>query len=695
MRVNMMKKIRRSILCALALAALGAEARAATSVSRHGITWTFDRDRVTGVYANGDPWVVGPVVITSISPQPTVGRNGSMLNPSLGNRQAFDDRYIATYNPYDNNLNVGIKLPLTVAANSSLISSISSVDYKQWGLTQMFAVLTCVSSAPSAGSFRPAYMGAPIKTSPWNVSSLNFSKLQKLPTTGFTTIPNWATYEADFEKLWFEMDLAWTGRYLHAPYQAANGYGKDMAIKTGDVALMLNMNFSDEVKRKLLINYVQYGIDIAGIRAAGGRWYDTGGHNIGRLAPLMVAATALDDASLKARLDGTQLGFSEYCQTFFVTQADVDRVRYTADGRPRLPYTSADIGMPEWGETHTDNPTRDGNNWNAYYRDICGGQLTAPAMAARVMGIRSLSKWEPMYLYQERHLNYEQGPTYQGEFNYNPTPAFHKQFYNTFKAYTPGSVIAPPPPVVTFAIGDRIELSANTNVRASGALTATLLGTQPTLAKGTIVAGPIGKDANNITWWQINYDTGVDGWSGQDNFVKTTEPPPAPTFAIGDRIELSANTNVRASGALTATLLGTQPALALGTIVGGPIGKDADNITWWQINYDTGVDGWSGQDNFVKTTQPPPAVTFAIGDRIELSANTNVRASGALSATLLGAQPALAKGTIIGGPIGKDADNITWWQMNYDTGVDGWSGQDNFGKIPAVKPSRPTGLKTE
>jgi hypothetical protein len=88
-------------------------------------------------------------------------------------------------------------------------------------------------------------------------------------------------------------------------------------------------------------------------------------------------------------------------------------------------------------------------------------------------------------------------------------------------------------------------------------------------------------------------------------------------------------------------------------------------------------------------------VTYVIGDRVELSANTNVRSSGALTATLLGTQLALAKGTIIGGPIGKDANNITWWQLDYDTGVDGWCGQDNFVKIPAVKPSKPTGLKTE
>lgn len=519
-----------SHLLIAAMATISAPATfGAISVSRHGITWTFDRDRVTGQYANGDPWVVGPVVITAISPKPSVGRNGSMLNPSIGNRQSFDDRYIATYNPYDDALNVGTKLPLTVQANSSLVSSISAASYQQWGLTQMFAVLTCVSQAPAVGSFRPAYMGTPIKTSPWNVSGLNFSKLQRLPTTTLTAIPSWATYAADFEKLWFEKDLTWTGRYLHAPYQATNGYGKDMAIKTGDVALMLNLDYSDDAKRALLINYVQYGIDIAGIRSAGGAWFDDGGHNIGRLAPLMVAATVLDDSNLKAKIDGTQLGFSEYCQTFFVTQADVDLARYTADGRPRLPYTTANIGMPEWGEKHTSNPSRDGNNWNAYYRDICGGQLTAPAMVARVMGIRSLSKWEQMYLYQERHINYEQGSSYKGEFNYNPTPPFHKQFFNAFKTYTPGTstgggTVTPP---VTFAIGDRVEVSKNTNVRNTGSLSGTLLGVQLALAKGTIIGGPIGKDANNITWWQMDYDTGVDGWSGQDNFVKIAPVKPS------------------------------------------------------------------------------------------------------------------------------------------------------------------------
>jgi hypothetical protein len=86
--------------------------------------------------------------------------------------------------------------------------------------------------------------------------------------------------------------------------------------------------------------------------------------------------------------------------------------------------------------------------------------------------------------------------------------------------------VDPPPVLVTFAVGDRITVSANTNVRATGALTASLLGTQSASAAGTIVGGPVPKDANNITWWQVDFDSGVDGWCGQDNFVKIAASPP-------------------------------------------------------------------------------------------------------------------------------------------------------------------------
>jgi hypothetical protein len=79
-------------------------------------------------------------------------------------------------------------------------------------------------------------------------------------------------------------------------------------------------------------------------------------------------------------------------------------------------------------------------------------------------------------------------------------------------------------------------------------------------------------------------------------------PPPSP-IAIGDRIQTLNATNVRASGSLSGTLLGTQATGALGTIISGPV--LADGYTWWNIDYDSGVDGWSGENNYTKVTTPP------------------------------------------------------------------------------------------
>lgn len=40
----------------------------ALEITQRNVTWTIVGDPVNGTYANGDPWVVGPVTITSISP---------------------------------------------------------------------------------------------------------------------------------------------------------------------------------------------------------------------------------------------------------------------------------------------------------------------------------------------------------------------------------------------------------------------------------------------------------------------------------------------------------------------------------------------------------------------------------------------------------------------------------------------------
>jgi parallel beta-helix repeat protein len=62
-----------------------------------------------------------------------------------------------------------------------------------------------------------------------------------------------------------------------------------------------------------------------------------------------------------------------------------------------------------------------------------------------------------------------------------------------------------------FAIGASITTTSGLNVRSSASLTASILGTQATGATGSIIGGPV--NAGGYWWWQVNYDTGADGWS--------------------------------------------------------------------------------------------------------------------------------------------------------------------------------------
>ena len=157
-----------------------------------------------------------------------------------------------------------------------------------------------------------------------------------------TSKPNLdGTVAGYFEKTWYEQDLDWTGRFLHTPYMADNGYGKDMALTTGDAALLLQLDYTNAQKAPLLITFVQYGIDIYGILTRA----ETG-------MPMAVTTAAGSlrcwllrpcsmTAALKAKFAGSAKKFQEFQQTFTVTQADVNMTgRVGTNGDPVYNYTS-------------------------------------------------------------------------------------------------------------------------------------------------------------------------------------------------------------------------------------------------------------------------------------------------------------------------------------------------------------------
>jgi hypothetical protein len=405
---------------------------AATQISQFGITWTFNKDYQSGQFANGDYYVLGPVTITSITPASTdvSGRikNGTMINPvpqSSTSRQGYDNSMAG--NTYDSSLNkafnVSSSKPLVVQPGSSLVSTISIDKAGNVPQLKTAAVLTVLAAAPPAGSFRPAYSGTD-RSIRYNKSQLKYSLLEKFAPVTYT--PTLAIIEQQFERPWIDHRGTAGGRYYH-PTDNMPDYGRDMSRAIGDAALILHLNFTDQQKEKLLIRFVQLGIDLYGIVAAGGteNWEPDGGHASGRKWPIMFAGLMLGDTKMASigSIPFDQLYFGEDGQTFYVSQSDValasqvtdyKGVRFYGHFNPYslkeyTEYTTADIGLPEWGLRHALWPIYDGKDWgNAAYRECCTANVWAGfVLAAHIMGQKDAWNHDALFDYMDRYMAIE------------------------------------------------------------------------------------------------------------------------------------------------------------------------------------------------------------------------------------------------------------------------------------------------
>lgn len=93
----------------------------------------------------------------------------------------------------------------------------------------------------------------------------------------------------------------------------------------------------------------------------------------------------------------------------------------------------------------------------------------------------------------------------------------------------------------------------------------------------------------------------------------TPPPPLTPSIGVGSRITViaTAGLNVRnKANQKSGTLLCTQPYGALGTITGGP--TKAQGNTWWNVNFDTGCDGWVVRGGLALTTTAQIPITHTL-----------------------------------------------------------------------------------
>lgn len=238
-----------------------------SSVSQYGITWTFDRDYEVGQFVTGDYYVVGPVTIVSVSPAPSGGRNGSMINPQPGFDQAYDGRW-QYYNA-----DLGVTFPVTLQPNQSLVSTISLSGEgpytdlmgeevsSEHAYLRAAAVLTCLNAAVPQTTFRPPLVGdvKPL----FDSANLRVDLLPALtPTGGALTVPASGDpimqYKRYFERPWILHQWDWLGRMIH-PIENMPNYHREMYALQGDAALLLLCDYPNRME--LLIPYVQVGID--------------------------------------------------------------------------------------------------------------------------------------------------------------------------------------------------------------------------------------------------------------------------------------------------------------------------------------------------------------------------------------------------------------------------------------------------
>src|SRR5262245_17452131 len=101
-----------------------------SSITKDGVTWRFSEPVEAGQFVNGDYYVVGPVTVTAISPEPQKSApylNGSVLNlPTASGHSGFDSRL----NDGDDQIwwfdaSARVYAPLSLKAGDSLVSSVS------------------------------------------------------------------------------------------------------------------------------------------------------------------------------------------------------------------------------------------------------------------------------------------------------------------------------------------------------------------------------------------------------------------------------------------------------------------------------------------------------------------------------------------------------------------------------------------
>jgi hypothetical protein len=395
------------------------------SVSQFGITWTFERPARVGQFINGDWYVVGETIVKAIDPKPlwdeevkdanaTIERkadgkylrNGSVLNMKANDPvgTAFDSRSPR----YSSSVRTN-RPPIAMKPGDALVSTITEGRLRPGSgsssSTKSVAVLTCLKEPVPADAFRPGYTDRDQKI--YLSRNLRRELLATLPRIPKT--PEISESVAIFQGPWLE--VGGFGADV-APYEG-EGYGAAIARSGGTATLQLNLDFKPEEKERLLVSFMQYGLDLWSLLKNGHPgWQAWGGWGAGRKWPIVFTGLMLNDPQMASPEKAVPKAvFQEDMQTMFDDCWTGAGVVYC--GHVGKDGHKGDFG---WGAFENLPPSRWPGDWdypigNAYRVNSTQENWIGQALAARIMNAEEAWSHDAYFVEMDRWMT-EPDPGY-------------------------------------------------------------------------------------------------------------------------------------------------------------------------------------------------------------------------------------------------------------------------------------------
>jgi hypothetical protein len=163
------------------------------------------------------------------------------------------------------------------------------------------------------------------------------------------------------------------------------------------------------------------------------------GHCNGRKFPILFAGRVLNDSAMLAagvtyqsvyfgpgNPNNVPTTFSEDGQTFYVEQTSPGVYNWGYGG-----YNATHVGMPEWGNFHTENLSSDTASWTGNsYRLCCSANgWVGPCLTLRIMGIQWAWNQQAWFDYMDRYMQIEPDGSWTESW-----VTWHGAMWNTYRS---------------------------------------------------------------------------------------------------------------------------------------------------------------------------------------------------------------------------------------------------------------------